>query len=270
MVGRVTILWLSISLLAFPARGLAQTPEEQYELARNAFTYQDYDKVIALLAPLLDPEPRLPTVEMVLQAREWLGAALWWKGDKVGFKQQVTRLLQGDAAFELDSFYYPPEMVKEFSELKTALGELNIIKTDKPVRPKTRLVVEKTVTRRPAITNWLPFGIGQFVNGKKAKGGLFLAGQLVFLGANIAAWSVMYARDLTGDSRTAALAVMYGGLGGFGALWIGGIVDSYRDFKPVETIQEKRMELPEESGSMMRIVPFAWSGGGGLGLTGSF
>jgi len=250
--------------------GDVPSPVEQFELAKNAFYYQDYNKVIELLDPILNPEPTLPSGEMVMQGREWLGASLWWNGDKVGFKQQFTKLLQADAGFELDSFYYPPEMVKEFEELKTALADLNIIKTDKPTKPRTRVIYEKTVQKRSAVVNWVPLGAGQFANGKNVKGGLFLAGELVCVGGNIGSWLYMYYNNPTGDARTTATWVMYGSLALLAGVYVWGVVDAYKDFVPERIIDEKRVEKPEESASMFHIVPFPVPGEGfgvGIGTT---
>lgn len=251
--------------------GADPTPSQQYELAKNAFYYQDYDKVVELLDPLLNPEPSLPSVELVLQAREWLAASLWWKGDKMGFKQQFTKLLQATAAFELDAFYYPPEMVTEFEELKAALAELKIIKTDKPTKPRTKVVYEKTFETRSAVLNWVPFGAGQYANGKKVKGSLFLAGELILVGANIGSWAYMYYNNPTGGSRTAATWVMYGSLAALAGVYVWGVVDAYVDYQPRRLIDEKRVEKPDESASILHIVPFPVPGNGfGVGIGATF
>jgi len=248
----------------------AQTPAERFEKAREAFHYQEYDKVIEILGPLLYPEPTLPSADMVQQGREWLGSAKWWKGDKAGFKQEFTRLLQSRPEFELDSFYYPPEMVAEFTDLKKQLAELKLIQQDRP-EAKTREVVEKTYAEHSAIVNFMPFGGGQFANGSSGKGFLFMAGQAAALAANMGSWYYLYAAGPTGGARTAGLAGMYGSLAVFGGIYVWSIVDSFDSYQPRRLLEEKRLEIPEESASMGRIVPLPMGGSGaGLGWVTSF
>jgi len=276
MRDRLPALIVVLFWLILPQQASAQSPEEQFELARNAFDYQDYDKVITLLDPLLNPEIRLPVIAMVLQAREWLGAAYWWKNEKVSFKQEFTRLLKAKSNFELDSFYYPPDMVAEFKKLKEQLIELQIIdpgKTDIPpdtVKPKT-ILIESTYERNNPIVHLVPFGVGQFINGKSGKGALFLTTEIVFLGGNVGSWLYLYSARPSGPNRTAALWTMYGSLAAFASFYVWGVIDAFADHVPARLIEEKRLENPPESASMFHIVPLTPASGGlGLLFGGSF
>ncbi|MBM4353321.1 MAG: hypothetical protein FJ109_05905 [Deltaproteobacteria bacterium] len=268
----------------------AQTPAEQFELARNAFHYQDYERVIALLTPLLEPEPTLPSKEQVLQAREWLGASYWWKGEKVQFRQQYTRLLQEDPDFQLDPFFYPPEMVQELEDLRNQLIELKVITLARkdPVEPS--VVIVRTVKLNDPWVNVLPFGGGQFAQRRYGKGALFLSSQLLCLGANGGSWLYMYLANPTGSARTAALSTMYAGIGTFAAMYLWGVVDAFVGFEREQVIEEKEERTPggeagNRNGSLLRkevdsggdsasirsVLPLAIPGGGfGLGLTLSF
>ena len=241
-----------------------ETPSAQFELAQSAFEYQDYEKTVKLLRPLLEPEPSLPSREMVLKAREMLGASLWWKKDKSGFKQQFTELLIEESVFELDSFYYPPEMVKDFNDLKDHLVKMNIIKVTRTEDP-TRVVVHKTVEMQSYLVNFVPFGGGQFASGRTGPGLVFMSGQLLTLGANVGAWSYMYYADATGEDRRLPLYVMYGSLGMFGALYVWGVVDSLVAFEPMRIIEEKQVENGDGSASMFQVMP-APLGGEAFGL----
>jgi hypothetical protein len=265
------VLFLVV-LPGLPALLHAQTPAQDFELARNAFDYQDYKKVISLLDPLLNPEPQLPTKEMVLQAREWLGAANWWNDDKAAFKQQFTRLLQQDSAFKLDSFYYPPDMITEFNALKKQLIDLKIIIVETPPdKAPVTVIIEKTYERPHPIINFIPFGGGQFAGGQTAKGLFFLSAEALMLTANVGSWLYMFNARPGPELRTAATWTMYGSLIAFAGLYTWGVLDSYADFEPRRLIEEKRVENPEESARMFHIVPLA--GGNGafwLGFVTSF
>jgi TM2 domain-containing membrane protein YozV len=267
------LLGLFLVLPFLAATTLAQpkgAPEERFELARSAFEYQDHDKVIELLDPLLNPTELLPTQSMVHQAREWLGAARWWKQDKVGFKQEFTHLLKATPAFELDSFYYPPDMIADFQKLKEQLIQLQIIEVkvaDPEVPPPvTRTIyVETTIEKRSPLINFVPFGVGQFANGRTGKGIVFLTGQTLLLSANVGSWLYLYTVQPHGASRTAALGTMYGSLAAFSGLALWGILDAYADWTPQRTLEEKRLEKPGESATMWQMVP--WPVAGGIGFS---
>ncbi len=264
-----------VTILLWGGRGLAQpqpTPEEQFELARAAFEYQDYDKVIGLLEPLLNPVERLATKEMVLQAREWLGSSLWFKEDKVGFKAEFSRLLKESPDFELDTFYYPPDMVADFKKLKDQLIELEIIgpgKVDPPVefKPVTKTVTLVTTIERPSpVLNFIPFGCGQFANGRVGKGVVFLSAQALFLGANMGSWLYLYSAQPTGTARDVALGAMYGSLAAFAGFYAWSVFDAWSDWEPERVLEEKRLENAEESASMWQVLPWPVAGGG-IGLS---
>jgi hypothetical protein len=271
-VSASTLLLALIFLAIAPSRGHGQPlpkVDEQFELARNAFEYQDHDKVIELLDPLLNPVERLPTPAMATQAREWLGAARWWKQDKVGFKQEFTHLLKADPLFALDSFYYPPDMVADYQKLREQLIQLQIIEAKKP-GPKEpdipgQTVIVRTIERRHPLITLIPFGTGQFVNGKTGKGIVFLSTQVIFLSANIGSWAYLYTAQPSGSSRSAALGTMYGSFALFTGMAVWGIFDAYADWSPETVLEEKRLEMPDESASMWQVAP--WPVAGGVGLS---
>lgn len=257
------VLTLILAAVCAPARG--QTPADQFELARSAFEYQDYDKVKKLLTPLLEPEPILPSSEMVLKAREMLGAALWWSGNKIGFKAQLTELLMAQPAFELDSFYYPPEMVQDFKDLKQRLVEMKIIQVSTS-RHSGEVVLERTFATENFAVNFLPFGIPQYSRGRPGMGTVFLSGQAVGLGVNIASWAWMYAAEPRGQDRNTGLVAMYAGLAVFSAFYVWGVIDAVVGWQPQRLMEEKRVEKPEDSASIWHVLPGP-IGAHGAGLT---
>ncbi len=249
-----------------------ETPTERFELAKNAFYYQDYARSVKLLEPLLLPQPTLPSATDVRQAREMLGASYWFKKNKAGFKQQFTLLLQDEPRFELDAFYYPPEMVADFQELKGQLVELGIIKlpTEELKKQKEVIVIEKTVEKRSFLPTIIPFGVGQFANGQDAKGYGFLSASAVLLATNIGSWLYMYSAQATGTSRDAAVYTMYGSLVALVGVMVWGITDAVVNFSPETVFEEKRMEKRDDSASMLPIPAPGQAGMPGIGFTWTF
>jgi tetratricopeptide (TPR) repeat protein len=213
-------------VLACGARCLAQTPTEQFELAVSAFEYQDYDKAISLLRPLLEPEPTLPSAGLVLRGREMLGASLWWKGKSKEAQLHFTKLLVARPDYELDSFYYPKEMVSEFEVLRKRLAEAGIIESRDPVRaPGVECPAAAPAPEGPLVS-LVPFGLPQFFQGRTLAGSLFLSGQALSLGTNVGAWAYMYYSGAVGSDRDLAVDVMYGSVAVFAALYVWGIIDA--------------------------------------------
>ena len=265
------LLLLLLAMIALPSAGRAQprpSAEAQFELARSAVEYQDHEKVIELLEPLLNPVELLPTQALVLQAREWLGAARWWEQDKVGFKQEFTHLLKTNPLFALDSFYYPPDMVADFQKLRNQLIQLQIIEVKEPdskdPTPPTNTIIVRTVERHHPLTTVIPFGTGQFINGQTGKGVVFLTSQVFFLSANVGSWLYLYQAQPVGSARTAALGAMYGSFAAFAGMVVWGVFDAYADWIPETVIEEKRLEMPDESASMWQVAPWPVAGGFGL------
>ncbi len=227
-----------------------QDPQEQYELAKNAFYYQDYERTILLLTPLLAPTPRLSSKEQMLHAREMLGASLWWRKEVTRFREQFTRLLQDNPRFELDAFYYPPEMVRDFSELKQQLVDAGLIQV--PAEDPGRKVRVETVLYdyTPLGLAFVPFGVGQFANGDTGAGILFLSLESTFLALNIATWTWMYAANPHGTERTVGLGLLYGSLGLLTTSAIWGIIDAVVDHQPERFIRrdanDQEAMLPDD------------------------
>jgi len=259
MLGRTNIFGLMLpALMLVPGALAAQTPTEQFELASSAFEYQDYDKAVALLKPLLDPEPTIPAA-MVLRGREMLGASLWWKKERQEAQYQFTKLLISRPEYELDSFYYPAEMVDEFEALRKRLADAGIIETSGGTAGRCVQTAAEPPSQLVAL---VPFGAPQFTQGRTVAGSLFLSGQALALGGNIGAWSYLYFVEPRGPDRDAPILLMYGSLAMFGALYVWGAVDALVASAP------KSAPVPAGSsvspGSAWGLLPVVGSGEPGL------
>jgi hypothetical protein len=242
-----------VSFLFGPlARGQEPDPVQQFELGKSAFQYQDYKKAVSLLKPLLYPSVRLTRRTQVLKAREFLGASYWWLKQKGTFNQEMTAYLIMDPGAKLDPFFYPPELVQDFSNLKKRLLEMKIIKpvgdtTQNKVEPPRRVVIERTEIHRHPLPSWVPFGVGQFANEQTGKGILFLALEVVAIGVNVGAWTYMQQTGGGGGGRRAAIWTMYGSLGAFAVLAVLGIIDARVNYNPLSVREQRRLELTPPS-----------------------
>ena len=219
-------------------------PAEIFALAQSAFEYQDYKKTVALLEPLLTPKPLLDGVRL-RKAREYMGTSYWWLKDIGRFNQEMTAWLVLDPEAELDSFFYPPEMIRDFAALKEKLLTMGVIKapdSEGTSKKDQILVIERLRVERPPAVAWVPFGAGQFASGRNGMGALFLTTEVLALGANIGSWTWMETNNGGGDGRGAAIITMYTSLGVFAAMAVWGILDARIRWEKVEEIEMRRFD----------------------------
>jgi hypothetical protein len=262
MSARIFTAAVLVMLAVLPAHAEEGDPAEIFALAESAFEYQDYKKTVALLDPLLTPKPLLEGVRL-RKAREYLGTSHWWLQDKGRFNQEMTAWLVLDARAELDSFFYPPEMIRDFDALKEKLLAMGVIKAPDGGATPNRdqiLVIERTRVERPPAVAWVPFGAGQFASGRPGMGALFLTTEAVALGANIGAWGWMAANDGGGASREAAIITMYTSLGVFAAMTVWGILDARLRWKTLEEMEMRRFETAPADGPAATPGPAVFGG----------
>ena len=116
--------------------------------------------------------------------REYLGAALWFNGDKQGAADQFTGLLIKNPQARLDPAYYPPQMISTFVRVRRKMLALGMIKAEDKPAPSTS---DTTVADINPVLLWLPFGVGQLANDQTGKGLAFMITE-----AALASTSVYY------------------------------------------------------------------------------
>jgi hypothetical protein len=255
---QITSLVAMFTLLAAVQPAIASTPAEDFAQAENTFKFQDYEKASKMIEALLYPKMMLEDPALQIKAHEYLAACHFWLDNKGRMEEEFTALLTQAPLHELDAFYYPPALITQFQTLKLRLIELHILDPEKArvdTKPECTITIEE-IKKRSKLPMIVPFGVGQFVNGKKTKGALFLTGELVFLGMNIGAWAG--AESLRGadgfysaadaDTARKLRIVQYVGLGAFVAVAVWGIIDAFVDFVP-ETKTVKVAPCPTGSTS---------------------
>lgn len=244
-------------------------PGDEFEWGRNAFLRGEYARAIGLLHPLLYPDLRLGSEQEVIQAHRMLGVAYLFENHPVEAKRELRKLLELAPDFKFDPYLDPPRVVEFFQsivrEQREELGDIEarLRKREAELLSKRAAggVVERRIERHSYGLNFVPFGAGQFQNGERRKGFMFLAVEsalgltsLAAFTTNFAVYGVRPIRpcldpvtplpdgstgmcppdrvDRTGENRSALLTgiqVASGGLFFAAAIW--GIVDAVRHFR---------------------------------------
>ena len=229
----ITLLTPHISGAATPTstatspRGKKQPPStttsiSAWQEAVNAFKYQDFDAAIPRLRKLIYPKTKLD------RAREWtartyLAAALWWSGKKQPALDEFTALLVRNPQAHLDPAYYPPQMIKDFEQLRSNLIRLGVIKRDqKALAPKHTVGIHAP----SPVLAYFPFGVGQFANHRNVKGALFLGVEALLAGASTILYTYNRDAGLAGRADRLPRVGQLSTAGAFWAVAIWGVVDA--------------------------------------------
>lgn len=283
----VALAWL---VPTTSAQAQELTPEERSRLgeADEAFRYQDYERTIKLLLPVLE-SGHIKDPEELLTTREHLGASYWFVGAQDAARTEFGVLLKGRPDHRLNKLFYPPGLVSFFEEHKKWLTDAGFIGDARPgsvMSGPRRTLVKTTVERRvPAIAYLMPFGVGQFSNNDPAKGAVVAALQTIGIAINVGSWLGVQALK-RGKSNTIAAAdagradllrgLWWAGTGLFSATWIYSVADGFA-YRPPRKQTEQKWELldpddlptPRESSG----VKLRWDPGPtglGVGLSGAF
>ncbi len=169
------------------------------EKAKASYVVKKYDEAIARLRTLLDPTTKHPlkSPSHIADARMLLAAAHFGKGERDEAAKVIERLLVEKPEVEADPLLYPSPMIHFFIDQRSALRDRLLAVKAKHVQEehdKLRRAEEVKRKERERITRleflatqerivkrssrWIaavPFGVGQFQNGKTSLGWGFLA-----------------------------------------------------------------------------------------------
>jgi|HubBroStandDraft_6_1064221.scaffolds.fasta_scaffold167334_2 hypothetical protein len=175
---------------ATPARQVSPhaTPREAFDRGRTAFGRAEYKRAIEILHPLLYPEVLLDSEGEVVQAHRMLGVAYLYQNQPDGARREFHKLLELRPDYRFDPLLDPQQVVDAFnSVVKEEETEIASFEARRRQRDQELLAHRLREERlRPAVTtvlryehhpygfNFIPFGTGQFQNGQRRKGWLFL------------------------------------------------------------------------------------------------
>jgi hypothetical protein len=188
--------------------GAPATPAVAFERGKNAFARAEYGRAVELLRPLVYPEVRLETEGEIVQAHRMLGVASLFENDADGARREFRKLLELRPDYRFDPLLDPPRVVDFFNlVVKDEEGELAVIEAKRKrreqelaarhLREAERLRTQQAVVLRydhhSYAVNFIPFGAGQFENGQRRKGWLFLGAEVALGGASVAAFATNFA-----------------------------------------------------------------------------
>lgn len=186
---------------------LLASPPAELKRARDRFEFGAWADCAAIVRQWLPNHARAPEADLVA-ALQMLAISEWNLGDRGQARAAFVQLLSESPDHKLDPFLVPPAIVEFFEEVRREhepqLGPLRERK--RALREQERLAEEARrrllaeervrsgpptkivkVEERNYILNWIPFGVGQFQNGHRAKATAIAASELVLGAVNIGA-----------------------------------------------------------------------------------
>lgn len=137
---------------------------------------------------MVAPTPRV--VALVTAARRYYAACLYAQHQEAAAREMLIQMLRDDPLARLDQTQYDPRFTRSFDLLQRELQpELDRMLTERVLAREqaeaTRrahealmrelISHEAEIERVPRELMWVPFGVGQFANGQRGLGAVFLA-----------------------------------------------------------------------------------------------
>lgn len=307
LISIACVVWASSA----PSTALADEKSD-FEKARIAYVKKDYVEADARFRAMLDPKSgTLKTPALVDEAEFGWGAVKFVQGDKNAAHALWEKVIRDSMGqYQPDLLTYPTDVINDYlgerDRLKNALLQQQAQEAAQAagqrrrdaeerarllgrVKSLEKLASQETVVdRHSRLVALLPFGVGQFQNGKEGLGWFFLltegaallttAGFLVPYRYNIdqanAVWndptpvSLNYRTRLYNEYAAVAQNIRTADfitLGGLAALMIAGIVEAEVDYKPFFGHTRTR-----KLGGLWPSLSVLPGSGGFVGLGGTF
>jgi hypothetical protein len=274
----------------------AQPPTATFERGRTAFERGEYQRAIETLRPLLYPEIRIEREGQVVEAHRMLGVAHLFEKQNDLAAQEFRKLLQLRPDYRFDALLDPPQVVDFFNgvlhDYEGELTKIEVKRRQAEIEERRQreaferarngpLVVEKRFGRNSFTINFIPLGAGQFQNGQRRKGWIFLLSESALAAVSVGALATNFALygfrphracvprtdvdvsvdcqvDHTDEERSRLLTriqVASGGLFFAVAAW--GIADAILHFKSEVPIPSDAPPPRSRAGTRLRLTPVA-------------
>ena len=288
-----------VMVLIVASRGAHADALGDLEKGYSAFAAHKYSEAetrLRALALLSANPTELKDPDIAADARMYLGAVLVAESKKEEASSVFEKLLRDKPDYEPDRLRVPLEAVDSFIDVKTRLrAELDKelaekVQREQADRAKAEAVKQKAAQRLAMLerlagedrvveenSRWkalLPFGVGQFQNGRSDLGWVFLSGEsLLALGSAVAAVISLYEAGQLNDAvrhRDNPAAESYltnAQNAAFGADYLAG---GFLLAAVVGAVHAELTFVPERVSVRKRPLPSLSLSPSGLGLRGTF
>ncbi|MBN1207948.1 MAG: tetratricopeptide repeat protein [Myxococcaceae bacterium] len=323
------LLLCLLPMLLAPAAARAQDADEEVAGIRAAFEYGKYAEVLERAVSRINRGGL--SEELLVDVHELAGLAAFNLQRLSDAERHFSALLRLDPDHSLDPFVVPPPAVTYFDKLKERMdSELDFLRQERRLRQErvrveaerrererlaaeeqrrraealARQVTIRTVEKRNFLVNFVPFGAGQFQQGRNSLGVIFAASEGALAVTSVIAYFAYEALfetdsieidDVLTETGKAIITVRYiptsrerqanvwrllkiGSAAGFYTVYSLGVADAlyhHEDQVVTTTIEERPTPAPRAapargSGPSAQLRLFPTSGGLGAGLTLTF
>lgn len=313
--------WLSLGLWLWPMTGLAAAPSPDADVAalRASFEYGKYAEVLERAAARVDRGGL--SEEGLVELHKLAGLSAFNLGRRDAASRHFRALLRLSPDFSLDPFMVPPPAVQAFEDLKIRMAaELELIRQEQRLRAErereeqdrvererqrveeqrlrmealSRQITVREVHQRSFLVNFVPFGAGQFQQGRTRLGLTFAATEAALALTSILAFFMydsLFVRETlsiedrlneggqqtvelryipTGERRRAEAwrYLKLGSGGAFYAVYALGVADAlyHHEDEVVHTRQENRPTTATAAQGGLQLLPSLGRSGAGLTL----
>ena len=167
-----------------------KTPSQQLEHASSLFEEGEYQESQKILSEILFPEPSLTLAEEIVKAQVLLAAAHLALGNMKAADRVVKVIIDNDVKFRFEPHFDPSLIAMAERHRQVREKELAKEAALKPAPPPPvgPLAVEPEPTSMgtgDVLLHLLPFGVGQFADGRYVAGALYFLVQAGLGAANI-------------------------------------------------------------------------------------
>jgi tetratricopeptide (TPR) repeat protein len=279
---------------------------EEFADAKNAFEAGEYETAVERFEALMSSKPE--NKGLLQEIHKLLAVSYLFVGDKNSAEAHLIELLTFDPDFTLDPLVYPIDVIDFFSEIKARHAErIAALARDRAreeeIRQKEReeqrrqeleklkrnVYLQKTTERRSLVLAFVPFGAGQFQNGHRVKGALFLSAEILLSAASVTTY-IMHERlrprseePFTSSNQRLEYERLEAGyrisnqviIAALGAVAAAGIIDALYFFERerVEWDPVEEKEVPVDlrpKVSEIILAPVVMDRGAGIGAMGRF
>lgn len=263
---KTTYLLATLVAAGLTAPGVVRAQvDEDFRLAREAYRDGELGEVVRLLEPMVGAAiPSISDRVIAREARKYLGAAYVLSGRRDEGAQQFRWLLEDNRdqlrSMELDRRIFLQQVRDVFEEVQADLirAEDQATADDEAARERERQARREALiallheaqedvveVENPELPMFVPFGLGQFLNGDDGLGWAFAVSETLFALASFGTMATVIGLDADYPDqfeleKRGLLVANLMSAGVFVVLAIAGIVEARLSWQPTRTVRRTR------------------------------